>query len=238
MAAPIMHILLAFNIFSLLPDHFNKQDFMLGTMFPDIRYMANLQRAQTHIEPVCWNDVINCKSAFKAGMLFHNIVDIIRINIIEHPVYEDLKINMEPQNISLNRVRLIMLIRKLAEDNIIYNLLSKEQRHTIHETFNHICTEELQLCPNREVIIKWHKIIQDYCERPPDLDTVHRFLCSTGGIMLKRNEELNAEKMYTELTKSAQYRENILNFINNFIDLAKENRVLTTPDYVRKFFNN
>ncbi len=76
MAAPIAHIFLAVQmLLGPLQGLFNEQEFILGTSFPDIRYLKVVQRADTHFTHVTLQDVLQEKSSFKAGMIFHSFVD-------------------------------------------------------------------------------------------------------------------------------------------------------------------
>jgi hypothetical protein len=76
MAAPIAHIFLAVQIlvgpFKVMS---HEKEFIIGTSFPDIRYLKVIERAETHFENVTLNDIKKETNSFKAGMLFHSFVD-------------------------------------------------------------------------------------------------------------------------------------------------------------------
>lgn len=60
MAAPIAHIFCALALLQQGKIKVaDKQSFILGTSFPDIRYLEVIKRDQTHEKNVNWNDVIN-----------------------------------------------------------------------------------------------------------------------------------------------------------------------------------
>ena len=48
MAAPITHIVLASKVYDQFFSNFSKKDFLIGTSFPDIRYLKVIDRNTTH----------------------------------------------------------------------------------------------------------------------------------------------------------------------------------------------
>lgn len=49
--------------------------FLRGTVFPDIRYVARMERSRTHLLGVSLNDVRTESDPWRAGMLFHCWLD-------------------------------------------------------------------------------------------------------------------------------------------------------------------
>src|SRR5581483_3187092 len=135
MAAPITHIMLALQILSLLPTHFDYKEFLVGTSFPDIRYAAKLDRKLTHIEPVSWTDVLQAETAFHAGMLFHNLVDILRVKYFESHFYN----RIDAQKYSPSFIKFFPLAMKKAEDEILYSLAN--DWHEIISFFDSVYAE-------------------------------------------------------------------------------------------------
>lgn len=76
-AAPITHIVLTNKIYDTFFKDRNKERFIAGTSFPDIRYLANVPRESTHL-PVNSIEDLNNDDDFMAGMRFHNLLDLIR----------------------------------------------------------------------------------------------------------------------------------------------------------------
>ena len=77
-AGPVMHIYCAELFFFYCRPHYTekqKEAFIRGTLFPDIRYIAGLPRSSTHTKKVALNHVCAEHDPFKAGMLFHAYVD-------------------------------------------------------------------------------------------------------------------------------------------------------------------
>src|SRR5438552_12343909 len=110
MAAPIAHIFLALEMltgpFSGL---FNEREFIIGTSFPDIRYLNVIDREKTHLSHVTLEEILQEPDSFKAGMLFHSFVDEQREKyIVAHGFYGEL-----PSFIFITQVL------KFAEDIIL-----------------------------------------------------------------------------------------------------------------------
>jgi len=73
----ITHIVLTSKVFDQTFVKFNKSEFYIGTIFPDIRYLGVIDRAKTHFADVTLDSVLGAKTSFLAGLLFHNLVDKI-----------------------------------------------------------------------------------------------------------------------------------------------------------------
>lgn len=72
MAAPITHIVLADKVWAQFLSSFNKNDFFIGTSFPDIRYLKVINREKTHFKNQSINDIKSDDSII-AGIKFHSI---------------------------------------------------------------------------------------------------------------------------------------------------------------------
>ena len=75
MAGPIGHIVLALSLLNGPLADKDRAAFMLGTTFPDIRYLGVIERGKTHNNHATWQNVQTESSSFKAGMDFHALVD-------------------------------------------------------------------------------------------------------------------------------------------------------------------
>lgn len=91
-AGPMMHVALGqYWLDKNEPDFDEEQrkKFLLGTVFPDIRYLGVVKRHQTHYHKVKLSDVKKEKSPFVQGVLFHSFVDEYRKNWIrEHQSHQ------------------------------------------------------------------------------------------------------------------------------------------------------
>lgn len=81
MASQITHIVYGKKIFDRMADS-NWHDFVIGTVFPDIRYLAKLDRNSTHIFHTKEINIPK-KNSFKAGFYTHCFVDEKREEILQ-----------------------------------------------------------------------------------------------------------------------------------------------------------
>src|SRR3989344_5759752 len=87
MAAPITHIVLADKVFDEYFPNLSKDKFLVGTSFPDIRYLRVIKREQTHPKNITLSDIKSVES-FNGGLLFHILIDRVRENYMqENDIY-------------------------------------------------------------------------------------------------------------------------------------------------------
>lgn len=183
MTAPVTHIVFAVLISHLLPSHFDFKEFIVGTSFPDIRYAANLKRTETHFEPISWNSVLHASTAFEAGIIFHNLLDIHRMEYLDVPFFQ------EHDNYS-HRTSASTL--KLCEDIILYPLLSAEEWDEICTFFDEQYLEELSRTHNNQSVInQWHNALKEYFQSNPNLERFESFIFTTGGNSKNHKETLD-----------------------------------------------
>lgn len=221
MAAPITHIILALQILSLLPSHFDHKEFIVGTSFPDIRNLAKIERTKTHFEPISWNDILTAKSAFHAGMLFHNLVDILRIQHFESYFYNRLEsLKYSPQFITQ-----FPLAMKKAEDEILYSQVSNW--HEISGYFDTIYDEELVFCADRNIIKKWHSLIANYLQEQPSWDRVEELIANIRGFVLSAQEKSQLKHYFESLIKDANFKQKLIDFYTHFRSFLPNTPVIT-----------
>ncbi len=150
MAAPIAHIYLALQVLAgPLKGHFNEKEFLIGTSFPDIRYLKLVERAQTHFENVSFEDIKKEKNSFKAGMLFHSLVDEKREEYM-------VKNNMYA---ALPKFRFVSQSLKFAEDEILRTQFDVQKHASL---FDEILAEERAYKISDENIHTWHSFLKEY----------------------------------------------------------------------------
>lgn len=151
MAAPIAHIFLAVQMLSgPLKGIFDEKEFIIGTSFPDIRYLKVVERTETHVQHVTLQDIFKEKDSFKAGLLFHSFVDEQRETyMIRHNVYQKL-----PQ------FRFSSQSLKFAEDELL-----KAHFDIAHygNYFDDILDAETMYGIDVQHIRAWHTFLQGYC---------------------------------------------------------------------------
>ena len=164
MAAPIAHIVcgLAFLASPYCPIQ-DKQAFIVGTSFPDIRYIGHLHREQTHWPDITITDVIEEPNPFLAGMKFHSWVDETREQfVLDHALYD---------HFSNSPFRPTIL--KFFEDTQLYNKVNWTE---IIPYFDTIQKEELTFGVPLETITQWHKMLQAYFSLPPTVESIQNTL--------------------------------------------------------------
>jgi hypothetical protein len=213
MAGPVSHIIYALLILPLLPPTINHKEFIIGTSFPDIRYLANIERKKTHIEPVSWDIVVNEPSSFRAGMLFHNLVDEVRAEYFA----KEQTIHLKSSN-KLYRM-IYPSVMKNAEDALLYE--KSNQWVEIVSTFDTILEEEKHLIPQEEIIKEWHRLIKSYCSQKPGLQNFLGLVNHSPAFKIKILKKVvplfvNVEKMFSDLLVNQEFAVKLEEFYNHF----------------------
>ncbi len=157
-AAPAMHVYLAEEFIQnykvSTSDH---SAFIVGTLFPDIRYAAEIPRAQTHEHNVQLQDICLVPSDyFSAGKKFHSYVDEKRERFAYRShVYDIIK----TVPIAYRATYL-----KFLEDEIIWDKVDKTD--VILNLF-HFSPEEKIAMINEWDILKWHIKLMLYFQHRP-----------------------------------------------------------------------
>ncbi|OGN02713.1 MAG: hypothetical protein A2655_03315 [Candidatus Yanofskybacteria bacterium RIFCSPHIGHO2_01_FULL_43_42] len=158
MAAPITHIVLADKVFDEYFPNLSKDKFLVGTSFPDIRYLRVIKREQTHPKNITLSDIKSVES-FNGGLLFHILIDRVRENYMqENDIY-----SLMPAS------KLITQTLKLLEDELFYDRL--ENWGLVSSYFDNVLSEELEYPVKEKDVLKWHKLLQSYLSEKPTLET-------------------------------------------------------------------
>lgn len=158
MVSQITHIVLTEKVFDHLFSKFDHRAFILGTSLPDIRYFSNAAtRSETHYDPADLPMVLNEPDSFRAGIIFHSVVDLTRVSFLEkNEVYKKYATTDASKS-----------FLKYLEDQILYDKISDWQK--IIDYFNDlISAEENHENINREHLLGWHKLLQGYLKQKPN----------------------------------------------------------------------
>ena len=214
MAGPVTHIFLALQILQagLLPQH-DEKAFIIGTSFPDIRYLGVINRETTHQSPISWDNIANEQSSFKAGLKFHALVDEMREAFF---IKENLYGQAPPSQYLAQSF-------KVAEDSWLYPCISEWDK--IYAYFNTTLDEEQSFGMGNVAIKKWHAFLQQYLS----LQKWHTRLRSyffwkpmLQFIISRTNNSLNVEALSEILTASEDIerntflKEKIVSYYKNF----------------------
>lgn len=163
-AAPLMHLCLASKFLALhgtkyTPDQ--KNSFLRGTSFPDIRYLGCIAREKTHDKDVTLQTISTTVSPFEAGKKFHVWVDEVREQLIEQwRIYEILsELSKSPHH---NRG----LFLKLIEDAVLFNNTSNKALDALM-LFSTIDPEAHEYGISSKKIVQWHAILTTYLSIQP-----------------------------------------------------------------------
>lgn len=154
---PVTHILVAEKVFDRYFPHLNRSVFIVGTSFPDIRYPARIDRDLTHFLPYPISE-IQAQDSFRAGMLFHSLVDAVWNEYIRS-MGEGL-FSIVPHS------RAMFHAMKVLQDQFLYPL-SDRWLQTV-AMFAEIQPEESAFSVPPEMVKQWHGVLISYLQKPPE----------------------------------------------------------------------
>lgn len=153
MAAPIAHLFLAIQMLNgPFKGKFNEQEFLVGTSFPDIRYLKVVPRTETHFINVTLEDILQETDSFRAGMLFHSFVDEKReAFIVAHDLYN-----------KISDFRFASQSLKFAEDEILREIFDVSVYQSL---FDKLYPGEKGFNISARHVQCWHRFLQDYFDK-------------------------------------------------------------------------
>lgn len=129
---------------------------MNGTQFPDIRYLGDVKRLETHYKTVTLKEILEEENPFYAGLKFHSFVDNVRNEfVLSSNIYKQFP-DVSP------RIRTHML--KFYEDELIYPYVDTDQCIQAMKVFY---PEEREWKMQNATLRKWHYLIRAYCSFAP-----------------------------------------------------------------------
>lgn len=149
-AAPITHAYLTKSFFQHFPKYTKAEEsaFMVGTLFPDIRYLGDITRHETHCDDITLQEVLDEKDPFTAGVKFHCYVDIFREKLlIEDGLYDKVRVKIPTKTSTFI---------KLAEDEVLYH--EKGWSDVLIQLIT-IYPQEREYGVPEKSIVKWHRLL-------------------------------------------------------------------------------
>lgn len=199
MAAPITHVVLAEKIYSKHLEKFERKNFYLGTLFPDIRYLAELDRNITHERGWHLKNVLGSKTSFEAGFKLHSLIDEIREKFMwEQGVYD-----------WYERTGYLTRALKFLEDEILYDKIKTWVE--IQGYLSQTAEEEKNYGASETEIITWHNILHLYMSQKPDDSSREHFW--TGSLI-----EAKTQARFNELIIELKHDPAVLRIIEKFYD--------------------
>lgn len=154
----------------------NKDEFLLGCVFPDIRLIdKTIARKDTHLNFLPLNLDFSGLNSFEAGWKFHLYCDMKREDILKkHDFY------------SINKTSdCYGRPAKLFEDLITYDNYNNWEK--LVNYFNNPSFIDTGLNINRDSYNLWYAVLAKYIEKKPDIKSIKIFLSK---IRLSNKEEI------------------------------------------------
>lgn len=166
MASQISHIVYADKYLNKYPSNkINRDEFILGTVFPDIRRVAkNIKRSDTHstLGPIDLN--FNGLSSFRAGWEFHLYCDIKREEILNQHNFYSIK----------GTTDFVCTSSKLLEDRIIYNQYDNWKK--LESFFKNPPEINTGINVSHETFKYWYAILAEYISQKPNEEIIKRLI--------------------------------------------------------------
>jgi len=148
-----------------LENKLNKDEFILGCIFPDIRTIdKNINRSDTHSKFFSIDLDFEGLSSFEAGWKFHLYCDMKREEILNKYNFYDL----ENAKDFFNRPA------KFLEDELIYDDYNNWEK--ISSLFRNPPYMKTELNITQETVNLWYAIIAKYFEQKPNNKSIRIFL--------------------------------------------------------------
>lgn len=157
MSALITHIVLAEKVFEKYFTDMDKREFVVGTCFPDIRYLGVVEREKTHFEGYKFTDLKN-EDSFTAGLKLHSIVDN---DMNRRFMKESTLLSFFPSDFDHAHSAV-----KILEDVVLYEKVKNWGE--IISYFDMVLDKEIQFGISPEAISKWHRRLIKYFGQKPD----------------------------------------------------------------------
>ncbi len=208
MAGPITHIVLTEKIFKKELMNFNVEDFIVGTSFPDIRYLGTISREKTHLDITKIGE-LEGNNSFSAGMKFHSLVDKIRENfVLSRNIYS-----------YCPKSEYITQALKFAEDKMLYEKIADWTNY--QKCFDNILPKELESGAGEETISRWHSFLKKYISKKPDRESIYTFIVD---INLPENVATEMQNNLVAIVNKPEINSYIEDLYCSFEDLLQNYR--------------
>jgi hypothetical protein len=205
MASQITHIVLADKLYPAYFDTFDRDLFLLGNVFPDIRTPAHLDRQATHLPVQSVAEIQAAASAFMAGVLLHNLIDTVREDFVERQGAYDL----------FHATSFPPTIFKQFEDVELYDKLADWSG--IIAALEGVPEQTAAFGVDEPVVRLWHRTLQAYFENPFDEEKRIEFLKIAKPESAAKGEEVN--NIIAELRANPRAKTIVANLYDAIEDL-------------------
>ncbi|MCX6811158.1 MAG: hypothetical protein NT039_00475 [Candidatus Berkelbacteria bacterium] len=206
MAATITHFVLADKVFDEFFGHLQKDEFFIGNIFSDIRYIGVIKREKTHSDNAGLKNIIK-EDSFNAGMKFHQLTDRVEARFAKDNGVYSLFPHLEHATQSL----------KLFSDDILYPKVKNWQEYA--SFFTKILPGEQKFGIADKDILKWHQMVKKYISQKPNQKTRTELIKETimpfeGAPIVNYNID--------KIRKDGKMEKIIFDFYNNFEILLQQ----------------
>jgi len=185
MASQVAHIIYAQKYFERHPSSaINKDEFMLGCVFPDIRRIdENIKRKETHLCHAVLDLNFENLSSFEAGWKFHLYCDMKREDILNNHKFYEIE----------GAAEMAGLAAKLLEDELVYENYNNWEKIRLY--FNNAPKIDPGIDVSPETFGMWYAMLSHYLEKKPDNKSIHIFLSKQPSLVEK------ADRIIDEVSK-------------------------------------
>lgn len=205
MPAPITHIVLGQKIHHHFFPQLDFPSFIVGTSFPDIRYISQIKREKTHLQNIRLKDV-DTKNSFLAGFQIHSLIDQI-VNPFNTEKFV---------SFSLEKNRRNVLALKFYQDKILYPKIKNWPQIT--SFFTRVYPQEIDILNSKTCLQKWHHGLGQYFKNGPIKKSLSFFTQVIG-------EEITEEEILDQIKKMSQnslIKKKFLNLEKNILSLVEK----------------
>lgn len=129
-------------------DEEQKRAFILGNLFPDIRYPAKMPRGATHDYGLTIEEIRKIENPFIKGMKVHSFVDEVRVEFLQKNEILSLMKGVHGDK---------SLLLKMLEDEILFSMRGEEKSKVLCRYLETIENEELSFGIPLEIVNDWHQ---------------------------------------------------------------------------------
>ena len=162
MASQITHVTygqLVLDRFLRQKKNLDLRDFFIGTLFPDIRYRARLEKLKTHVVIESPDLLMDDKlSSFQTGLYVHCLIDFERERVVKKFGFY----NHFPLDVFTSYAM------KFVEDEFTYRRFTEWER--VRSYLDSTLDEESQYA-SEKVVKEWHRGLQNYFSELPNQKT-------------------------------------------------------------------
>lgn len=168
MASQITHVPYSKKVLDLfLSDRrIDLREFYCGALFPDIRYLGKLNREDSHFFHTSIYDLRKIDDSFRLGFYTHSLIDEERERVVK-------KLNIDSL---IPDQPLVGTIMKFLEDLVTFPMFDRWSE--VIEYLEKPVSGELEIL-SKEVVMKWHRKLQNYFSRPPEIETALDLISGT-----------------------------------------------------------